>query len=146
MSGLQTPDPLLRGGPAAWKGPEVPLGLQEGSASFWNDPERSEEQGDKGKNEPVDGGHPSTFRFTSYQLLLVYPEPRGASPQTMCTWPHPACGSQTWWPKPADCGSQPPTPDIWTQGLQEEPPALAGPPSPPVHCVNTTVLSGGERH
>ncbi|KAG5214480.1 hypothetical protein JEQ12_000056 [Ovis aries] len=104
MSGLQTPDPLLRGGPAAWKGPEVPLGLQEGSASFWNDPERSEEQGDKGKNEPVDGGHPSTFRFTSYQLLLVYPEPR------------------------------------------EEPPALAGPPSPPAHCVNTTVLSGGERH
>lgn len=36
MSGLQTPDPLPRGGPAAWKGLEVPLGLQEGSVSFWN--------------------------------------------------------------------------------------------------------------
>ena len=34
--GLQTPDPLPRGGPAAWKGLEVPLGLQEGSVSFWN--------------------------------------------------------------------------------------------------------------
>lgn len=55
MSGLQTPDPLPRGGPAAWKGLEVPLGLQEGCVLL-ECPERSEEQGYKGKNEPVDGG------------------------------------------------------------------------------------------
>lgn len=51
----------------------------------------------------------------------------GASPQTMCTRPHPACGSQTWWPKPADCGSQPSTPDIWTQGLEGEAPRVSVP-------------------
>lgn len=80
--GLQTPDPLPRGGLDTWKRPKVLLGLQEGSGSTWNDPERSETfYTARGQGKRVmdlwTRDHTLMSRFLSHQPLMMHLDPHG---------------------------------------------------------------------
>lgn len=79
------------------------------------------------RGSPLEHTSPSTPIPPTFGLPTEPPLLQGAFPQAVCTRPHPACGSQTRQPKPADCGSPESTPDIWMQGLDGEAPVLVFP-------------------